>query len=273
MTAIANEPRLTRALPGRSTLPLGLLLALFVAGFLHALLAPYASGAAATAAPLSPPDLSHPFGTDVLGRDVWSETLHALSVTLSAAWFATILALGFGPLAGLVAAHLVGRFGGVMRLVANVLVSLPALLLAVLISALLVPGSAPVAAGLAVAPAAFLRSYDRARRELSASYSDFARASGISALALFRRDLAHETRDALFPTAARVFAAVTVTISTMSFLGFGAMAPNRDLGLMIASARGDLPFAWWSVLGPMFFLVLLILAARLVAGLSAGERP
>jgi peptide/nickel transport system permease protein len=252
---------------------LAVLLLLMLLGLLHSVIAPYAPGAAGTGPALAPPSPYHPFGTDILGRDVWSDTLHGLAGTLTAAWAGLTFALLAGELAGLAAAHLLPRIGPVLRLGANVMVSVPALLLAILFAALLVPGSAAIAAGLAVAPGAFLRSYDRALQVLLAPSSAFARAGGYSRLALLRRDLAHELRDALLPAVARVFAAVTVTISTMSFFGFGVAPPGRDLGLMIASARGDLPDAWWAAAAPIAVLVLLVLSARLVAGLAGGERP
>ena len=67
-------------------------------------------------------------------------------------------------------------------------------------------------------------------------------------------------------------AAVTVIFSTMSFFGFGAKPPQRDLGLMIASARADLPEAWWTAAIPAVVLILFILTARLTAGLES-DRP
>lgn len=250
----------------------GALALILLLGVFHGMLAPFAPGAAGAGPPLAEPRLQYPFGTDLLGRDLWSESLHALGVTISAAWLGTVFVLLFGNFAGLVAAHLVAPVGQGARVAANVLVSIPALLLAILFSALLQPGSAAVAAGLAVAPAAFLRSYDRARAIQTAPYSDFARASGASRLTLLRRDLMHELRQSLVRTIARYFAAVAVAFSTMSFFGFGAAPPDRDLGLMIASARANLPDAWWTAAAPAATLILLLFLARLAAALRGGER-
>jgi peptide/nickel transport system permease protein len=59
----------------------------------------------------------------------------------------------------------------------------------------------------------------------------------------------------------------------MSFFGFGAVAPARDLGLLIAAGQSTLLAAWWIAVFPAATLALLILCARLAAGLSGGERP
>jgi peptide/nickel transport system permease protein len=147
------------------------------------------------------------------------------------------------------------------------------LLLAILFSALIGQGFAAIAAGLAAAPASFGRAYDRAGVNLAAPYVAFARATGVDELTLFQRDLVSEMRDSLVPIAARAFAAVTITLATMSFFGFGAIAPVRDLGLMIAAGQSALPAAWWTALFPAAALALLILFARLAAGLAGGERP
>ncbi|MBV9693969.1 MAG: hypothetical protein JO261_09730, partial [Alphaproteobacteria bacterium] len=151
--------------------------------------------------------------------------------------------------------------------------AIPPLLLALLLVALSSRGLCAVAAGLAAAPLAFLRTFERARRESLAGHAAHARATGISGSALLNRDLTYEFRDALLPTIARALAAVAIILSTLSFLGFGDTPPHRDLGLMIAAARSSYFTAWWTAAFPALALMLLILLARLAAGLDEGERP
>ena len=236
-------------------------------------IAPFARGALQTGVPLSHPDAAHLFGTDLLGRDIWSETLYGLGLTMSDAGIGFLVVVAAGTIAGFLGGHALGRAGIAVRIGVDVLISIPALLSAILISVLLGQGHAAIAAGLAAAPAAFARAYDRARTHKAAPYADFARATGVDGFALFQRDLVCEMRDALLPIAARAFAAVTITLATMSFFGFGAVAPARDLGLLIAANQSALPAAWWTAAFPAAVLALLILCARLAAGLSGGERP
>jgi peptide/nickel transport system permease protein len=68
-------------------------------------------------------------------------------------------------------------------------------------------------------------------------------------------------------------AAVAIILSTLSFLGFGAVPPHRDLGLMIAAAKSSYLHAWWTAAFPALVLMAFILLARLAAGLEEGERP
>ena len=222
---------------------------------------------------LAAPSAAFPFGTDLIGRDLLSETLHALAITLAYGLIAMLVTLACGGFAGFIAARLPWRAGAGLRWIAGILGAVPALLLAILFVGIAGRGFAPVAAGLAAAPLAFARSYDRARALARSRHAEFARATGISDATLLRRDLIYEFRDTFLTSAARALAAATIVLSTVSFLGFGAVPPHRDLGLMIAAALPSYMDAWWTAGFPALALLLLILFARLAAALEEGERP
>jgi len=244
-----------------------------VAALLSEFLARNALGAVHAGPSLSSPSEQFPFGTDFLGRDLFSETLYGLSATVAQAGEAAVLAVLAGGLLGFVTAHLPRPSGAVLRWAIGTFAAIPPLLLAILVIAATTRGFAGLAAGLAAAPLAFVRAFDRARGTNRSSHSAYARATGISASALLNRDLAYEFRDTFLPTVARALAAVAIILSTMSFLGFGAVPPHRDLGLMIAAAKGSYMQAWWTAAFPALALMAFILLARLAAGLDEGERP
>ena len=221
---------------------------------------------------LLPPSEQFPFGTDFLGRDMLSETLHGLNVTVVAAAPAALLAIAVGSLSGFVAARFPSPFRFAIRWAMGVFSAIPALLVAILLIGLTTRGYVALAAGLAAAPLAFVRAFDRARAASRSAHAEYARATGIAPSALLRRDLAYEVRDTLLATAARALAAVTIILSTVSFLGFGAAPPHRDLGLMIAAAKPVYTQAWWTAAFPALALVIVILFARMAAGLEEGER-
>lgn len=221
---------------------------------------------------LAPPSADFRFGTDILGRDLLSETLHAMSATVRGALPATAVTLIAGALMGFIAARLPRALALAVREFVGILAALPALLLAILVIGLTTRDWAAIAAGLSAAPFTFVRAFDRARMQERAAYSEYARATGISAATLLRRDLVYEFGETLLSSAARGLAAVMIVTSTLSFLGFGAVPPHRDLGLMIAAAKPYFLHAWWTAAFPAAALVLLILFARLAAGLDEGER-
>jgi peptide/nickel transport system permease protein len=204
---------------------------------------------------------------------VFSETVHGLAVTLTNASVATAIVIVAGAVAGFAAVRVPARLGPLLRGLTGVLGSVPVLLLAVVLVGIFGHSFAIVAAGLAAAPPAFIRSYDGAAHFANSRHAEFARATGIPASTLFRRDLVYEIRGNFVSVAARALASVTIALSTMSFLGFGAVPPHRDLGLIIAAARANYLDAWWTAAFPALALALLILFARLAAALEEGEPP
>ena len=251
---------------------LGVLTVLVLLGLMHEQIAPYAVGAGGTGAPLSEPGAAHPFGTDILGRDIWSETIHALRFTLDAAIPAFVFALVAGPFAGRMTASLLGPFGQALKIGINVLASIPSVLMAILFVAIIGTENFALAAGIALVPAGFSAGFDRAQAHRNASYVEYARASGVTDGALLRRDLKHWIRASLIAECARLLSAAIILVSTVSFFGFGAQPPARDLGLVIASARNDLGQAWWGALGPAIVLIVLVMAVRAAGGLTGGDK-
>lgn len=233
-----------------------------------------APAGAANIGPLSlAPNAQYAFGTDVLGRDVLSETVHALTMTFSSAVVAAAIAIVAGAVAGFAAVRAPLRLGQVLRALCGVLGAIPVLLLAVVIVGLMGHDFAPVAAGLAASPAIFNRSFDRAMRLARSRHAEYARATGIPGTTLLRRDLVYEVRGNFVNVAGRALASTTIALATLSFLGFGAAPPHRDLGLMIATARASYLDVWWPALFPALTLTLFVLFARLAAALDEGEPP
>ncbi len=227
--------------------------------------------AANVGAPLLAPSSQFLFGTDILGRDMASETLHALAVTATSAGFGAIVTILCGSLAGFLAARFPLGLGLLLRGVAAALCAVPALLLGILFIGLADRNLAALAAGLAAAPFAFARAFDRARELNSSHHAEAASATGISASALLRRDLVYEFRGMFLTNITTAMAEVAVIFSTVSFLGFGAIPPHRDLGLMIGAARETFFDAWWTAAFPAAALIAFIFCARLVA--TADSRP
>jgi peptide/nickel transport system permease protein len=219
------------------------------------------------------PNAYYLFGTDVLGRDVLSETVHALAVTFSTALIASLIVVLAGAVAGFAAARAPFRSGVFLRTVTGVLGAVPILVLAVIFTSVAGHGFLGIAAGLAAAPVAFNRSFDRAALLAQSRHAVYARATGIPAMTLLRRDLVYEIRGNVANVAARALASTAIVVATVSFLGFGAMPPHRDLGLMIADARASYLHMWWPAFFPALVLGLLIFFARLAAGLDEGEPP
>ena len=276
MTVAMQTTTLARAVKLRAVLRVigwsGLAI-LLVAAAMSDFLAQAPANAQGIGPALQAPSMSFPFGTDELGRDVAGEVLHGLAITVERAVIGALVTIAAGGLFGFVAARSPRPLGALIRWLLGIVAAVPPLLLAIFVIGLGAREIASIAAGLAASPLAFLRVFDRTRRTERSRHAAYARVTGVSPATLLRRDLVYEFRDNILDTAARALAAVTIVLSTASFLGFGAVPPHRDLGLMIAAARASYLAAWWTAAFPALALLLLVLFARLAAGLVEGERP
>ena len=211
---------------------------------------------------LGPPDLQHPFGSDVLGRDVLSRVVFGLRasllVSISAVAASLILAVPLGLLAGYF-----GRWVDttISRSLDMILV-FPAMLLAVTFIAILGPGSIIAAIAIAVIYLPILARVMRTST-LIVSRNDYvsgARARGASHLQVL---VNHVAPNALGPVIvqASVLSAFALQLEAgLSFLGLGTQPPTPSLGGMLADGREVLVQAPWVEIFPGLTIVVAVLA-------------
>src|SRR6266404_4523245 len=118
----------------------GLMALIVLAGLLAPGLAPYDPYYQDFAAALLPPELAHPFGTDNLGRDIFSRVLHGIRVDLTIGVISTYVPMTYGVVLGAYAGYIGGRFDGLVMRVLDVAMAFPFLVLIIVIIAILGPG-------------------------------------------------------------------------------------------------------------------------------------
>ena len=216
---------------------------------------------------LLPPGAEHWFGTDHLGRDVYTRALlggrEALLVTL----VATPVAVLWGGLLGVYLGLVGGRLDDVLMRVVDALLSLPWILKMLLLIVTFGTGLAVL-----VPTLAFFNGVPVIRSARAAAHNvvarDFvlaARARGHGRLAVIRRELLPNVLDALMVEGAMRWSWMLLAFSSLSFLGFGVSPPTPDWGLMVADARSYLPIAPWAGLFPIAALSSLIIGINLTA--------
>ena len=234
------------------------------------LAAPWLAGvdplATAPAAQLMPPSLSHPAGTDLLGRDVWSRLLWGGRLSLGAGLFATTLAVLPGTLLGLLAGYAGGRLDMILMRVVDVLLAFPSLLLALTIVALLGPGlvSATLAVGLAGIPrfGRVVRGGVLAVR--SEPFVEAARVVGCRPQRIVLRHVAPNALSAIIVLSSLELGYALLNIGALSFLGLGTQPPTPEWGIMLAEGRLLLRHAPWVSAFPGLAITLSVLAVNLV---------
>jgi peptide/nickel transport system permease protein len=258
--------RLARRVGGGEALAgfviLGLLL---IVAVLAPLISPHDPESIETGRVLGAPDAVHPFGSDALGRDVLSRVLHAFRVSLTVAIGSVALAFAVGAPIGLIAGFRGGWVDTLLMRPIDMLLALPALLLAVSLIAIVGPGALVTLVAIAVIYLPILARVVRSAALVvkGLPYVDGARARGVSEPAVMLR---HVLPNSLGPAIvqATVLMGFAIQIeAALSFLGLGAQPPTPSLGIMLNEGRDVLTLAPWVEIFPGLAIALTVLAFNL----------
>ncbi|MFI6316699.1 ABC transporter permease [Nonomuraea sp. NPDC050556] len=228
---------------------------------------------------LLPPGARHWFGTDQLGRDLFTRVVHGARPSLLIGAGATGAAVVAGGLLGLAAA-LGGRAADqvVMR-VADVLMSLPQLLVALVVIAVLGTGTTNLVLAIAIA---FVPGYARVVRAEAlvvrgSGYVESARGLGLRRPVLIVRHILPNAVGPLLVLATVGFGTALIAGSGLGFLGFGTQPPAPEWGAMLAEGRDFLETAWWLGVFPGAAITVTVIAVnvlgRVARGRFAGGKP
>ena len=211
---------------------------------------------------MQPPSLHHLFGTDEIGRDLWTRVLYGSALTIKA----TITAVAIGLVAGLSFGVVSGFYGGwvdalIMRIV-DTLLAIPALLFALAIITSVGYGTIPVAlaVGLGVIPGFARTTRAEVLRVKTQPFVEAARASGASWMRVLVRHILPNSWGPVAVLAVLDAGVVIIAIASLSFLGFGAPPPASEWGTLISDGRDFLVTSWWLSLLPGLFVAVLVLS-------------
>lgn len=222
-----------------------------------------------------PPSAVHWFGTDDIGRDLFSRVV----VGTQRSWLSALAVIASGVGLGAALGVLSGTAGGLVDLViqrvVDVFLVLPAALIALAVAAALGPGLLNTVIALAVFwwPWYARISRDEVRRLKARPHAEAARVAGVRGPRFLWRYLLPGAVPALVVTATLDVANVILTLSLMSFLGLGEPAPAPELGAMTSRALDSLTVYWWLPILPAAAIFLICLLANLAGdGLRAAMR-
>ena len=213
-----------------------------------------------------PPSGANWFGTDNVGRDIFTRVIFGLRVSLQLAFFVLALAVPFGTLLGLLA----GYFGGwteiiIMRLT-DIALAMPPLIMALAVAAVLEPSLTN--AMLAIASLWWTWHtrliYSIVRQIRAQEYIEAAETLGASKAHILFREILPNCVSAIAVKTSLDAGFVILIGASLSFLGLGIQPPTPDLGTMVADGASFLPDYWWESMLPGAAILFVALGFNLL---------
>ncbi|MFB6290209.1 MAG: ABC transporter permease [Candidatus Bipolaricaulia bacterium] len=213
------------------------------------------------------PSLKHPFGTDRWGRDVFTRIAVGSRTAFSLAMSATLLGLVGGTALGLSAAYFGGWIEELLGRLMDILMSFPALLIAMFVLGVLGPGTINViiVIGIAHIPRIGRVARSATLQVKNQEFVEAARVRGESDLYIMGAEILPNILDTLGVEAAIRFAYSIFLSASLGFLGLGVQPPTPDWGLMISNSRSYLQVAPWLAIFPALAIASLVLGANFLA--------
>lgn len=243
-----------------------MLLLLVAAAVFAPLLTSYDPLDAQTRERLQGPSRDHLFGTDELGRDLFSRVLYGGRLSLRAGF----VAVGIAVLGGVVIGLIAGFYGRwvdmiLMRLM-DILMAMPGILLTMIFIFSFGPTltNAMIAIGLASIPeyARIVRGSVLSAREFL--YVDAARVTGTPPWLIMGRHILPNVIAPVLVVATIGVGGAILSLAGLSFLGLGAQPPNPEWGVLVSDGRARLQTAWWITTFPGIVIAVAVLAINLV---------
>ncbi|MDX3809644.1 ABC transporter permease subunit [Bosea thiooxidans] len=255
------------AVAGLVVIVLVLLCALFAP-----LIAPHDPDMTNNAVFLKPPfwqeggSLSYPLGTDAIGRDILSRLFFGARLSLVIGIAVVAIAIAVGVVLGLIAGYFKGIADiAIMRLM-DILMTMPSLLLAIVIVAILGPGlmNAMLAVAIVVLPHYVRITRAAVIAETSKDYVIAAKVSGAQTVRLMFSEILPNCAAPLIVQATLGVSTAILDAAALGFLGLGAQPPTPEWGTMLADAREFVLRAWWVVTFPGLAILITVLAFNLL---------
>ena len=210
--------------------------------------------------------LAFPLGTDPIGRDMFSRLVHGTRYSLLIGSMVVSISLVAGICLGLISGFARGVAEILIMRLMDIMLTIPGILLAIVIVAILGPGLAN--AMLAVSVVA-LPQYVRITRaavltELAKEYVTASRTNGASTLRLMFLTVLPNCLSPLIVQATLGFSTAILDAAGLGFLGLGAQPPSPEWGTMLADTREFMQRAWWVVTFPGLAILITVMAFNLM---------
>ncbi len=215
---------------------------------------------------LSPPSPANYFGTDSLGRDIFSRVVYGARVTLAIAFLVAFISTPLGMVIGVTAGWFGGAVDEILMRLSDVFLAFPRLILAIAFAAALGPGVKNAIVAIAVAN---WPSYARLTRAetLSVRNNDYIQVIRTMGASNLRIMVGHITPMCLSSVIVRMsldMGTIILTAAGLGFLGLGAQPPTPEWGLMVSDGRHFLVDQWWVSTLPGLAILIVVMGFNLM---------
>lgn len=215
---------------------------------------------------VQPPSAEHWFGTDKLGRDLFSRVIYGARTSLVAALALVCIITVLGTVLGIVAGYFGGAVDAVIMRVSDMMISFPGMVLAIAVAGIL--GANMVNAVIAIAIVSWTK-YARLSRSLvlkirNRDYIAAAHVTGSKTAYILRKYMLPNALPTIVITGATDIGSMMLEIAGLSFLGFGATSPTAEWGLMLNEGRAYMTAAPWLMIFPGLAIFITVVIFNLL---------
>lgn len=241
-------------------------LAIALIGILAPVLATHDPTEAIMKDALQAPSAEHLFGTDKMGRDVFSRVIYGTRISLSSSLILVAIILVVGTIMGVLAGYFGGMVDTVIMRIADMMISFPGMVLAIAVAGIL--GASITNAIIAIAAVSWTK-YARLARSLvlKIRHKDYVYAAiltGSKTPYMLVRYMLPNAVPMLVITAATDIGSMILELAGLSFLGFGAQPPLAEWGLMLNEGRAYMQNAPWCMLFPGLAIFIVVVVFNLL---------